>query len=789
MPEKYTGLTTQEVKHKLSRLGANALPEDKNTFLKKLLKNILSPISIMLMVAAFLSFLIGKTFDGNFILVFLLLNVSITLWQERKADSAIKKLNEHLAQEIYALRDGKWILVVSTNLVVDDIIRIKLGDVIPADGELLEAHNVSANEASLTGESLPKDKKEGDKVYSGSFLVTGLAVVRVTATGKETSFGRTVFKIERTRKESLLERDIIKISKFLAALSLVSVLILTVVFIFQKYPLLEILTLDLSVIIAGIPISLPTVMTLITELGVLNLAKKSVIVRRISSLEDLSNVNYLLTDKTGTLTKNKIEINEIYTYGDIKEADLLRLTSLVASQSENDPIDAAILRRAADTKKETQPPEDLEFIPADSNRKRSTIYFKLEGKETVISLGAPQIMEQICDLDRSDKEKFDQDVDKLALSGYRTLAVAFAQNTKEEKRMKIIGLFALSDAVRPEAKSVVQFLIDNGIDVSMVTGDNDAIASEIAIEVALGDKKVVTKTQLDKLSPEDIDEEFFLETGAFAEVLPEDKLELVQKAKELFTVAVTGDGINDLPALKSADVGIAVSNAVNVLKSAADIVLLSDGIHVIRDAIIESRKIFARIYTYSLYRISESFRLVVTLAILGIIFKAYPLNTLQIILIALLNDLPIISLAFDRVKIANRPARLNFKNQISSSVLFGLAGIVNSLLVLLITVYVWHLDWSTIQTIYFLKLTVSGHMLIYVAHTKGKWFDFLPSREVIIATTLTQAVATILAITGFLMPAQLSLPLVIFVWGWSFLWMQISEYTKDLKRLLFKDTV
>ena len=170
MSEKYTGLTTQEAKQKLNRLGANALPEDKNTFLKKLLKNILSPISIMLMVAAFLSFLIGKTFDGNFILVFLFLNLSITLWQERKADNAIKKLNEHLAQEVYALRDGKWVRVVSTDLVIEDIIRIKLGEVIPADGELLEAHNVSANEASLTGESLPKDKKEGDKVYSGSFL-------------------------------------------------------------------------------------------------------------------------------------------------------------------------------------------------------------------------------------------------------------------------------------------------------------------------------------------------------------------------------------------------------------------------------------------------------------------------------------------------------------------------------------------------------------------------------------------------------------------------------------------
>jgi H+-transporting ATPase len=252
----------------------------------------------------------------------------------------------------------------------------------------------------------------------------------------------------------------------------------------------------------------------------------------------------------------------------------------------------------------------------------------------------------------------------------------------------------------------------------------------------------------------------------------------VNRAKRFYTVASNGDGVNDLPAVKAASVGFAVSNAVDALKGAADIVLLSSGIGVMRDAFIEGRKIFERLDSYSLYRISESFRLIVTIVILGLVTGTYPLTPLQLILIALLNDIPIISLATDRVQIAVRPAKINVRRQFGQSLAYGAVGIVNSLLLYFFATAYLHLSIAVVETLFFLKLTVSGHLLIYVAHTKERWWRYLPSGGVIIATALTQAIATGLAITGFLMPAAVSWKLALFVWIWSFFFMQMSEIVK-----------
>ena len=273
----------------------------------------------------------------------------------------------------------------------------------------------------------------------------------------------------------------------------------------------------------------------------------------------------------------------------------------------------------------------------------------------------------------------------------------------------------------------------------------------------------------------------FENIGVFAEILPIDKYQLVKFAQGKYVVAVTGDGVNDLPALKAADVSIAVKNAVDALKSAADLNLLGGGISVIRDAIVESRKIFGRLYSYSVYRISESFRVVLTIAILGLIYGTYPLLPLQLILLALLNDIPIISLAFNRVKIATEPSKINAKARLKLSTLFGLVGVINSILFVVIFRNYLHLGWESIQTLFFLKLTVSGHMLIYVAHTKERWYKYLPSKQVIWATLATQLVATIFAAVGIFM-SKVPPGLIIFVWLWAIFWMQVSEIVKDIQK-------
>jgi H+-transporting ATPase len=733
----------------------------------------------MLLTASLLSLFAKNTFDFWFILVLMFLNFFISFWQESKADNAVKKLQEKLSVQIKTLRDGKWQWLLSKMLVPGDMVELGIGDIIPADAKILQANNLTVNEAALTGESLPKEKNNGDALISGSFITTGNAMAEVTATGKNTDFGKTLQLSFGAKKRSLLEQDILRISKFLTILSLIAVVILTVVLASVHTPWLQIILLDLSLVIAGIPISLPTVMSLIIGFGVLELSKKETIVRRISALENFANVNLLLSDKTGTLTKNKIGIEKIVSYNEkFSESDLVKLATTTASQERN-PISQAVTGKFKELGL-TSDYKIIKIIPGDSIRKRSTAVIEdANGQKMCVTIGATQVVEKLCDLRDGLAEKFRRDVEKFASQGYRSLAVAVNESGEQEENVQLIGMFLLSDTVFEDAIEAISFLKNNGIAIKMLTGDNMAISLRVAGELQLdgSNEKVVDRQTLSDTNLNIVDKLWWEDKAVFAEILPEDKLKLVQSAEKFFQVAVTGDGVNDLPAIKAADVGIAVSGAVDALKSAADIVLLTSGIAVIKDAVVEARKIFARLYSYSVYRISESLRLIVTIAVLGIIYKMYPLTPVQLILLAFLNDLPIISLAFNRVKTTTSPSEIKVKERFWLSSLFGLTGIVNSLLMFYLALDIFHLSLPVIETLFFLKLTIGGHMLIYIAHTKERWFNFLPSGAVIWATTLTQLLATMIALSGWFMP-KAPLVWVIVIWLWAFFWMQISELVK-----------
>ncbi len=776
MTNDTAGLTQKEAEKLLSEIGQNALPESHQGFIKKMAKWLLSPISLMLLAAAFLSLYDGKIFDFYFIISLIAVNFLVTYFQEYRADEAIKKLNEHLVAKVKVLRDGSWRQIPSRLIVPGDIAEIGVGDIVPADGKLIEAVNFSVNEASLTGESLPKEKNAGDFIYSESYISTGIAKLKVTATGPKTQFGKTALLVEKTDKRSSLEKDILSISRFLSELSAGAVLLLTAVFFFKHAPVTETLTLDLSLIVAGIPISLPAVMTLVIEYGVIGLAGQGAIVRRISALEDFANVNLVLTDKTGTLTKNEIAINDIMPYGQFTKEEVLEYAGVASSRDSRGDISAAITAKAEENGLETKGISIDRYIPADSQRKRVTAIVKKGSDSFIVSLGASQIIEELCSIPAEIKNKFEQDISSFSARGYRTVAVAIKKNSTEEKDMSLAGIIIFSDILEPDAKETVDFMKANGISVKMVTGDNHSISKEIARELEFRGE-IISKKDFGGIEWPKVTREWWDKASGFSEVLPADKYRIAEEAKRYFTVASTGDGVNDLAALQMANVGIAVSRAVDALKANADIVLTSPGISVIKNAILESRKIFARLYSYSTYRISESLRLIITVAVLGLMVGEYPLTPLQLILLALLNDLPIISLATDKVKIANKPSKINVKERFTISSMFGIVGVVNSLLLFFIARW-FGLPWTTIQTIFFLKLTIGGHMLIYVAHTKDRWWNFLPSKEVILATSLTQMIATFLAITGIFMGGAISWKLALVVWIWAFFWMQVSELVK-----------
>ena len=767
------GLTSEEVKNRLAEYGPNEIPEKRANLFVKTFKWFTSPIALMLLAAALLSLVSGKLFHFYFIIALTLINFGVSFWQERKADNAIEKLKESLEIKAKVLRDGAWIWIESKEIVPGDVIELAVGDLVPADAAVVEAQNLTVNEAVLTGESLPKDKGVGDDVFSGSFIATGFARAEVRATGDKTSFGKTITLIENVKRRSMLEKDILMISKFLMIASLIGVLVITVAFLANHVAASDLLILDLSLVIAGIPVSLPTVMTLIISLGVLELAKKNTIVRRLSALEDLANVNLLLTDKTGTLTMNRVSIARVVSFSGFREDDVVFYASLAAPEGSRSTIDQAIFRKA-ETLPRNRSAKILSYTPADSERKRSTVLAEADGKRFLVSVGAPQIIENLSLLTAEGRAAYETQVNDAAQNGYRTLGVSVKEDGSDESGMKIAGLLLLADPLDDDARGVIDFLRENGVGVKMLTGDNIAITKRAAGELGLtGD--ILPRSAVDWHSS---DPRYLDGIGAFAEILPEDKFKLAKLAEaQNYVVAMTGDGVNDLGAIKAANVGIAVKNAVDALKSAADIVLLSPGITVIKDAIIEARKIFARLYGYSLYRLSESFRLVVTVVVLGLISKAYPLMPTQLILIALLNDIPTVALAFDRVEQSSRPAKIHPAQRFILSSLYGLAGIGNSLILFFLMTGVFHLGWGIIQTIYFLKLTVSGQMLIYVAHTRKRWWTFLPSRQVVVAVTAVQLIATVFAVFGVFMPA-IPILYIVLVWAWCFVWMQITELTK-----------
>ena len=775
------GLTSAEAARLLTQHGPNEIAAKKKSPLEKFVRWFISPIPLMLLAAAGLSYFTGKQADAALIFFLLLANYAIQIWHEHKANQAVEKLEEHLAAVATVMRDGAWTKLPARELVPGDRIALRVGSRIPADAMLTSTTNLSVNESMLTGESLPKEKRANDTVYSAAFVTTGAAEAVVTKTGNLTFFGAAVKTLELARKRSALEADILAISKLLAAFSLVAIVILTAVLFLHGGALTDLASLDISLLIAGIPVALPTVMSLIISAGVLELARNGAVVRRLSALEDLANVNFLLSDKTGTLTENKIRVSSLVTFGSWSEHDALQLAASATDAAEANPLEAAVRDAAATRHLDLFAQQSL--MPGDSERKRSTAVIT-HGTETwALSFGAPATVATLCRFTNDTSAAFQKAVSDAATRGDRALLLGVNAHGSEEKALEPVAVLFLADTLRADAPQTVDLMRTRGIRVEMLTGDGIAIAREIAGKLHLTGE-VYDRTIFD--DPARLTQALPTAAG-FAEVMPKDKYTAVETVKHTYRVAVTGDGANDIPSVSDADVGIAVANSVDALRESADIVLLTNGLAVIATAIREARMVFMRLYHYSLYRISESTRLIVTIAVIGVIMGNYPLTPIQVLILAFLNDVPIITIAFDRVKIPLAPANVNGKQRAATSLSFGLAGILNSLLMLWVAVAYFHLPWPWIQTLFFLKLVISGHMLIYVAHTEDTWFRWFPSWQVISAVTATQLLATVAAFVGFF-TTPIPLWLIAFVWVWSFFWMQITSLFKMVAALPFRAT-
>jgi H+-transporting ATPase len=774
-----TGLSSEEVEKKRQQYGFNEIPEKKVNPVRKFLSYFWGPIPWMIEIAAGLSIAIQHWDDFAIIFTLLIVNAVVGFWQEYKADNAIELLKKRLAPKARVLRDRVWREISSRELVPGDIVRVRLGDIVPADAKLMKGDYLLLDESALTGESLPVEKHVSDLAYLGSIVRQGEMNGYVVATGISSFFGRTTKLVAEAKTGSHFQKAVIKIGDYLIALAVIMVSTIFIVALFRQAPVLEILQFALVLVVAAIPVALPAVLTVTMAIGAVALAKKEAIVSKLVSIEEMAGVDVLCSDKTGTITKSELAIAEAKTLGEFEIDDALLYGTLASREENKDPIDDAVIAKAktigavADALGKY---DVVDFKPFDPVSKRTEATVKSsKGKQFKVSKGAPQVVLSLAPNKDEIESRINEIVNTFAAKGYRALGVA---KTDENDKWEYVGLLGIYDPPREDSAETIKTAQKMGINVKMVTGDHVAIAKEVSREVNLGTNILPASSFIEKTDSESGG--LIENADGFAQVFPEHKYRIVHLLQEKgHIVGMTGDGVNDAPALKKADAGIAVAGATDAAKSAADVVLTKPGLSVIIDTIKESRKIFQRMNNYSIYRIAETIRVLIFLTLSILIFNFYPVTAVMIVILALLNDIPIMMIAYDNVKIQEKPVRWNMREVLVVATLLGVTGVFASFFLFLIGMQVLNLDVATLQTLIFLKLTVGGHMTIYLARTGVHhfWERPLPARILFVTAELTQVMGTFLAVYGVFMN-PIGWGLAAFVWGYALLSFLITDVLK-----------
>jgi H+-transporting ATPase len=771
------GLSSSEAEKRLQQYGPNEIQEKKANPLKKFLGYFWGPIPFMIEAAVIMSAAIQRWPDFGIILTLLMVNAIVGFWQEHKAGNAIELLKQRLAIKARVLRDGKWQEMPAGELVPGDIARLRLGDIIPADVKLIDGDYLLTDESALTGESLPVEKHLSDVGYASSIVKQGEMSALVVNTGARTFFGKTTKLVEEAKTQSHFQKAIGKIGDYLILLAVGLVIVIFLVSIFRGQNILEIIQFALILTVASIPAALPAVLSVTMAIGAIALAKKEAIVSKLVSIEEMAGMDVLCSDKTGTITKNALTLGGTKPYAEFSENDVLLFSALASREEDQDPIDKAILAKAKSTPDIAAKMEQTKvtsFKPFDPVVKRTEATVQSEdGDQFKVTKGAPQAILALIEDKKSISDKLTEDVDEFARKGYRALGVA---QTDKENRWQFTGLIGLFDPPREDSAETIKTAQSMGVSVKMVTGDHIAIAKEISSQVNLGNDIVLPAAFLDR--PDSEAQRVVEEAEGFAEVFPEHKYRIVQLLQSKGRiVGMTGDGVNDAPALKKANAGIAVEGATDAAKSAADLVLTKPGLSVIIDAIKESRKIFQRMTNYGTYRIAETIRVLLFMTASIVIFQFYPVTALMLVLLALLNDLPIMTIAYDNVKYSDKPEKWDMRTLLGIATFLGIIGVFSTFGILYIGLIVLNLDPLVLQSFIYLKLSVAGHLTVFVARTKGPFWSVKPAKPLLLAVIVTQLVATFITVYGILLPAM-GWGLALLVWGYALALFVITDFAK-----------
>jgi len=828
------GLSRHEVETRLKKFGYNELPNKKESNFKRLIKKLWSPIPWMIEIAAILSLTLGRWGDFIVIIALLFINIFIDYKQESKAISSLEVLKEKLAKKSLVFRDNKFKNIDSRYLVPGDIIKLKIGDIVPADVKLVRGEYLEIDQSSLTGESLPVDKVVGETVYSNSIIKIGEMLAEVTKTGTKTFFSKSAVLIEQAEEEqSNFQKAVIRIGSFLIMFTAFLAVLIVIISIFRHNNFLEVLQFILILAVASVPVALPAVLSVTMAVGAISISKRKAIISNLPAIEDLASIDVLCIDKTGTLTQNTMSINQPITYLGFKEIDLFTYAVLASHQENRDPIEQPIFKYFEEkfSKNDIDSFTRNKFIPFDPIRKRTEVsVFRGKG-EMIITKGAPQVVLSMCE-DSEVSDQLSRDVDILAEKGYRTLAVAI-KKTNDDK-FRCVGLIPLFDPPRRDSVPVIKKVREMDVDIKMLTGDNHAIAVQIANLLNIGSKIIDTSefkgadsekefTALSeiiarelyvklksKISREDsksfgenisaeLKEQFRNETlpegfikkheedivrfiedaDGFSQVMPEDKYFIIDKLQQGgHIVAMTGDGVNDAPALAKADIGVAVSGATDAARAAADLVLLSPGLSVINHAISIARQTFERMKAYAIFRIAETMRIIMFMGISIIVFDFYPMTTIMIIVLALLNDIPVMMIAYDKAPISDKPLRWDMKEVLTVATVLGVMGVISSFL-LLYWLKMNGYSLLLIQAILFIKLDVAGHSTLYLTRTGRHhfWHKPHPSLKFFIPAFSSRIIGTLIAVYGIFM-VPIGWKIAGCMWLYATAWWLVNDFVK-----------